>query len=144
MSRSISERKLERLLLPTLAAQLREMADHLKAEAPPKRRGGGKRQVRQLELARQRARRLYIDGVVTRQELDEELARLDRAGLERAEAPPAPTFTSEELRTHARTLEERWSRWARESKRELLLALVQEIVFNPDDPAKSEVRWRLG
>jgi hypothetical protein len=96
-----------------------------------------------IEQARARAQTLFIDGVITRERLDQELARFDRevAALPDSPAPPSRQ-NSRHLQAVARSLEEHWATWSNESKRELLQEMIHYIVLNRSDLAASEIAWR--
>jgi len=131
-------------MLPIIAAPLREIADSMDAKPEPRRRASSPgADLARLEQSRARAESLFVDGVITRQRLDEEMARLEAAREEALRTPPpGKQPTTAELRAVAEALETHWPNWSRESQRDLLLAIADHIVLDRDEPGKSVVVWR--
>jgi site-specific DNA recombinase len=144
--RTRAEGVLERALLPRIQEELASMASRMRATTTGKLTTEGQKAValKKLDQADTRAKRLYVDGVLTREGLDQEIARLKTARntLISQSRPDPPLVTSTQLRTAARSLSAHWGEWAPESKRELLQSLLEYIVVDFGDPARSEIVWR--
>lgn len=143
-----SEGVIEAALLPRMAAELREIADGLRAQ---QRRASPSRAttagiVKRLEQSEGRAMRLYVDGLITREKLDEEIGRIQavRESLQAGAGPAPPRVTTRELRRVAKHLEQHWCTWSVASKRELLEAMVKHVVVDFEDLERSEIVWRVG
>lgn len=139
------EKRLEKVLVPVLAGGLRRLVSSLQPVSTgpegdiPRRRAS-------LEQSRARARRLFVDGAITREELDQEFARLDRAAVDLTteKARRQAKITALELKDAARGLEQEWSTWKRKHQRKLLLSLVEYIVPDYGTLGESRVVWRVG
>jgi DNA invertase Pin-like site-specific DNA recombinase len=141
--RTIAQNRIETFILPRLAEEAARLLEMPMAEKAAKTQPRKKEAVR-LELSRQRARSLYVDGLISRDELEAELRRVEKAGETNRPRSPRPGVSQEQKRTVIAALGDHWSRWSLESKRELLLALVESITPNPEDMEASVIEWRMG
>jgi hypothetical protein len=129
--------------MPKVASELQAIAGRLEAPGRTTRPERRQRELNRIEQARARAQTLFIDGVITRERLDQELARFGREVAALPDSPALPSRqNSRHLQAVARSLEEHWATWSNESKRELLQEMIQYIVLNRSDLAASEIVWK--
>lgn len=149
--RIVSERRLERAIVPQVAAALRAAADT--AEPRERRQTSAatrtaERALEQTQRERERALALHVRGTVDAEELDAMLARLEerRAWAEEqlAHATEARVRQASrvELRRVLRQVEEEWPAWPMAQRRELLQRLLVCVVVDYGDLGRSHVVWR--
>jgi len=143
--RVISQLSLERAILPTIADELRRRLAEAPPPPPSRRVPTHARQLAQLDAERERVIALHVRGTIGVEKCETLLAQV----AARREALAAEVTVSEvavtprELRAALRMVRERWPAWPPPRRRELLQALLEHIVPNPDSLSASHLAWRV-
>jgi len=137
--------KLEAVIFPQVEERLRSICHKRanKREQKPKRDYLGA--VARLDEQRRRAIRAHTSALITTDELEEELERIEALkqslATEQADNPQGALLSVEEAQVILKGILKHWYRWSIPDRRAILHRLIAYIVPDNEDYAASQVVW---